>query len=84
MLLQHVHGAISSIKTCISNVKNWMIENKLQLNDEKTECLLIHSNKCIENLNRTFGSFGHNAISFYTTVKYPGFYFTDNISPSLY
>ena len=43
---QHVHSAISSVKTSISDVRYWMIENKLQLNDDKTECLLIHPNKC--------------------------------------
>ena len=35
ILLQLVHSAISSVKTCISYVKYWMIENKLQLNDKK-------------------------------------------------
>ena len=33
ILPQHVHSAISSVETCISDVKYWMIENKLQLND---------------------------------------------------
>ena len=32
ILPQHVHGAISSVEICISYVKYWMIENKLQLN----------------------------------------------------
>ena len=38
ILAQYVHSAIS-------DVKYWMIENKLQLNDEKNECLLIRPNK---------------------------------------
>ena len=33
-LPQHVHSAISSVETCICDVKYWMIENKLQWNDE--------------------------------------------------
>ena len=32
---QHVHCDISSVETSISDGKYWMIENKLQLNDEK-------------------------------------------------
>ena len=44
ILLQHVHRAISSVETCISDVKNGMIENKLQSNDEKTEYLHICPN----------------------------------------
>ena len=50
ILPQHVHSAISSVETCFSDVKNWLIENKLQLNDDKTECLLICPNKCIQDL----------------------------------
>ena len=46
---QHVHSAISSVEIYISDVKYWMIENKLQLNDEKKECLLIRPNKCTQN-----------------------------------
>ena len=44
-------GVISNVETCISDVKHWMIEDKLQLNDEKTKCLLIRPNKCTLNLN---------------------------------
>ena len=76
---QHVHSAISSVETCISDVKYWMIENMLQLNDEKTECLLIHPNKCKLNLNCTSLSFGHNVISFSTTAKKLGFHVTDDM-----
>ena len=75
----HVHSAISSVETCISDVKYWMIENKLQLNDEKTECLLIRPNKCTRKLNCTSLSFGHNVISFSTTAKNLGFHFTDDM-----
>ena len=35
ILPQHVHSAISSVQICISDVKYWMIENKLRLNDKK-------------------------------------------------
>ena len=68
ILSQHVHSAISSVETCISDVIYWMIESKLQLNYEKTECLLIRQNKCTEKLNCTSLSFGHNIISFSTTA----------------
>ena len=76
ILPQHVHSAISSVKICISDVKYWMIESNLQLNDEKTECLLIRPNKCTQNLNCTSLSFGHNVISFSTTAKNLRFHFT--------
>ena len=35
------HAAIQTFQTCISDIKSWMVENKLKLNDDKTEALLI-------------------------------------------
>ena len=55
-----------------------MTENKLLLNDAKTECLLIRPNKCAQNLNCTSLSFGHNVMSFSTTAKNLGFHLTDD------
>ena len=55
-----------------------MIDNKLQLNDEKTECLLTRPNKCTQNLNCTSLSHGYNVI-FSTTAKNLGFHFTDDM-----
>ena len=68
-----------SVEICISDVKYWMIENKLQLNDEKAECLLIRPNKCTINLNCTSLSFGHYVISFSTTAKNVGFHLIDDM-----
>ena len=56
-----------------------MIEKKLHLNDEKTECLLIRPNKCQKFLNCTSLSFGHNVISFSTAARNLGFHFTDDM-----
>ena len=67
------------METCISDVKYWTIEYKLQLNDDKTECLLIRPNKCTHILNYTSLSFGHNVISLHTTAKKLGFHFTDDM-----
>ena len=53
-----------------------MIENKLQLNDEKTECLLIRPNKGTQYINCTYLSVGHNVISLSTNL---GFHFTDDM-----
>ena len=40
VLPQHLHIAICSVETCTSDVYYWMIENKLQLNDEIRNVLL--------------------------------------------
>ena len=61
-----------------------MIENMLQLNDEKTECLLILPSKCTQYLNCTSLSFGNNFISFSTTAKNHGFHLTDDMRIDAY
>ena len=33
------------MQTCNSDVKTWMTQNKLKLNDDKSEALLIKSNR---------------------------------------
>ena len=36
-------SAVSSIETCICDIKHWMTQNMLQLNDSKTEVIVIRS-----------------------------------------
>ena len=37
-----VHDLIFSVEKCIDDIKQWMHDNKLKLNDEKTEVILIN------------------------------------------
>jgi len=40
-----VNSAIQNLEHCICNVKSWMNDHKLKLNDEKTEVMFIHSSR---------------------------------------
>ena len=80
ILPQHVNRPTSLVEICISDVRNWMAENKLQLNDDKTECLLRRPNRCAQTFNCTFLSVGHNVISFSTSAKILGLYFGDDMT----
>lgn len=42
---------INSINNCISEVRSWMLKNKLKINDSKTECIVFASKKSQANLN---------------------------------
>ena len=48
--------AIRSMETCISDVKQWMIADKLMLNDDKTEFIVIASRHLLKKtaINRSF------------------------------
>jgi len=37
--------AIGKIQSCISDIRSWMIKNKLKINDDKTEFLIITSSR---------------------------------------
>ena len=38
-----VESALSSVQNCISDISNWMVDNKLKLNQEKTELMILTS-----------------------------------------
>ena len=43
-------SSILSVEKCVSDIKTWMLSNKLQMNEDKTEVLLV-TPKRVENLN---------------------------------
>ena len=49
--------ALDSIRTCISDIRSWMIRNQLKINDKKTEFVIITSPraKIIEDLQLVIG-----------------------------
>ena len=54
MSFKPIHGAdqtIARIESCVSEIREWMSENFLKLNDEKTEFILIGSRQQLSKLN---------------------------------
>jgi len=50
---QSLKIAMTKMEACIENIKEWMLSNKLKLNEEKTEFLIISTNhffKCSDQL----------------------------------
>ena len=43
--LDTIHQSTETLRNCATNVKSWMTANKLQLNDNKTEAMIILSNR---------------------------------------
>ena len=43
--LDQLHATISALQECVSDVKSWMTLNRLQLNDGKTEAMLVMSKR---------------------------------------
>ena len=41
----NIDSVLTAMQTCVSDVKQWTLHNKLQLNEDKTEALLIDPSK---------------------------------------
>ena len=74
---EHYDDTRNTPQTCISDIKDWMTENKLQLNADKTETILFNSSK----LKHPPGplSICQATISF-DSVRNLGFYLDEDLS----
>ena len=69
------------MQTCIFYVKTWMAQNKLKLNDGKTEALLIKSNRTsFANAQHASLRVDSADIPFTTCARNLGFFISDNVS----
>ena len=70
---QQVDELIQSMQQCVHNVKSWMTDNKLKLNDDKTEALIISAPR-ISNSIPLPDSFtvGNSTVRFSQSAKYLG------------
>ena len=44
-LVSQIQPTIPAVEDCVADVKAWMTQNKLQLNDTKTESMLVKSHR---------------------------------------
>ena len=65
-------SAQSHIQSCISDTLSWMQSNKLKLNTEKTEMMLVGSSLRISSVRLRVCRYSGSCISFQTTVTYLG------------
>jgi hypothetical protein len=75
------HAAIQTIQTCILDVKSWMVENKLKLNDEKTEVLLcMKKSTTFPTSQPTSVQVANTDISFSSSARNLGFTISPNMT----
>ena len=76
-----IDTSVQSMQDCISDVKTLMTSNKLKLNDDKTECLLIVSSRTsLPNPHPTSIHIGDTDIMFPLQAKDLGVTLTSNLS----
>ena len=74
----NISDLVFSIESCIREIKNWMLVNRLKLNDEKTEIMLLNPKKYQIHINSL--SIGEETITFSKFAKNLGVYFNDNLT----
>ena len=73
-----IASLLSAMHRCEADVKLWTIQNKLQLNEDKTEALLIRPSVSA-GLPLTL-RIGHSDIQFFDSARYLGVIFDNKLS----
>ena len=71
-----IDKAICSMQTCIKEVKKWMQNQNLKMNEDKTECIVISSNHTSKLIKCTNITIDGHTIPISHTVKNIGIYLT--------
>ena len=70
---QQVDELIQSMQQCVHDVKSWMTHNKLKLNDNKTEALIIFAPRISNSIHLPDSLIvGNLTVSFSQSAKYLG------------
>ena len=81
----NIQPAISSLETSLSDIQTWMLENKLKLNNDKTEALLLRSSSKSFSVGKpTVISACGCEISFSSSARNLSFYIRDDMSVELH
>ena len=72
--------AIRAMENCIEDLRNWLIEGRLLLNDDKTEFLVIGTRQQLNKLNPSVLHVGDDAIDPSVTVRNLGTILDNSIS----
>ena len=77
----NISNSINDLELCINVIKEWMTNNKLKLNDNKTESLLFHSQKSfVSSPKPDHIKVGSSCIYFSSSARNLGFLFSDDMS----
>ena len=81
--LDAIHQSIETLQNCTTDVKSWMTANKLQLNDNKTEAMIILSNRMsVHSPLPSVIHIGDADVPFVSSVKNFGVTLDSNLSMS--
>ena len=76
-----IDQTIQTTQNCITDIKTWMTTHKLKLNDDKTEVLLIHTNRSFSSNTKPSSILvGNSDITFSDSARNLGFILSSDMS----
>ena len=72
------NDTLQAVEACITDIRSWMIMNKLKINDDKTEFLLISSSRSSVHLDRQL-TIGSSTISLSSSCRNLGVMFDEHM-----
>ena len=76
--------AITALQDCITDVRNWMIADRLKLNDDKTEFLIIGTPAQLDKINVSEIVVGQTKVPAIKTARNLGAWFDANLTMSVH
>ena len=73
-------AAVAALEHCIDDIKDWMLSDKLKVNDGKTEFLIIETRQQLAKVNFNSLRIGYNSISSVDKAKNLGFWFDSKMT----
>ena len=79
---QQLQNSLQTVQSCITDVKSWMTQHKLKLNDDKTEALLFHTSRSFSATVPKPSSIMvcSSSVSFSSTARNLGFILSDDMT----
>jgi hypothetical protein len=74
--------ALNSMTNCLADIRKWMLTDKLKLNDDKTELLLIGTKKQLNKVNIDSIAVGSTDVVPTSSVRNLGAWFDSQLSMS--
>ena len=75
-------AALNAMRDCIHDLRNWMIEDRLVLNDDKTELMLIATRQQLQKVNLNGIIAGDTVVEVKSVVRNLGSWFDSNLDMS--
>jgi hypothetical protein len=77
-------SVLNNLSSCISEINAWMVKNKLQLNQDKTEFFIIATNRVLITLPEIELKLGESTIKPSSSIKNLGVFFDGSLNMSIH